>query len=94
MFIRWCGHCKRLAPTWQTLAEKFVGNANVKISKVDCTLQDNRDLCGEQDVNGFPTLFIYKNGEKISEYNGSRSMDDLYDFVNSHVVDEKARDEL
>lgn len=78
-----------MAPTWQSLAEKFVGNANVKISKVDCTLQENRDLCSEQDVNGFPTLFIYKNGEKISEYNGSRSMEDLYEFVNSHVADKK-----
>jgi len=92
-FAPWCGHCKRLAPTWQQLAEKFVGNANVKIAKVDCTLQENRDLCSEQDVNGFPTLFIYRNGEKISEYNGSRSLDDLYDFANSHIA-EKARDEL
>ena len=90
----WCGHCKRLQPTWSQLAEKFVGNENVKIAKVDCTLQENRDLCSEQDVNGFPTLFIYKDGEKISEYNGSRSLDDLFDFINSHTSTEKARDEL
>ena len=92
--FRWCGHCKRLAPTWQTLAEKFVGNVNVKISKVDCTLQENRDLCSEQGVNGFPTIFIYRNGEKISEYNGSRSLDDLHEFVNSHVVEKEVKDEL
>lgn len=53
-------------------------------------------MCSEQDVNGFPTLFIYKNGEKISEYNGSRSLDDLFEFVNTHATaaPEKARDEL
>lgn len=83
-----------MAPTWQQLAEKFVGNPNVKIAKVDCTIQENRDLCSEQDVNGFPTLFIYKDGEKISEYNGSRGLDDMYEFINTHVTPEKARDEL
>lgn len=70
-----------------------MGEENIKIAKVDCTLQENRDLCSQQDVNGFPTLFIYKNGEKISEYNGSRSLDDMFAFVKSHNVD-KARDEL
>lgn len=89
----WCGHCKRLLPVWQQLAEKFVGDSSVKIAKVDCTLQENRDLCSEQEVNGFPTLFVYKNGEKISEYNGSRSLEDLFEFVKTHAT-EKARDEL
>lgn len=82
-----------MAPTWQQLAEKFVGDESVKIAKVDCTLQENRDLCSEQEVNGFPTLFVYKNGEKISEYNGSRSLEDLFEFVKTHAT-EKPRDEL
>jgi len=80
-------------PVFQSLSEKFVGNPNIKIAKVDCTLQENRDLCNEQEVNGFPTLFIYKDGEKLSEYNGSRSLEDLHEFVTSHAT-EKARDEL
>lgn len=90
-FAPWCGHCKRMAPTWDELAVKFVGNSNVKIAKVDCTLSDNKDLCSLQDVNGFPTIFLYKNGEKVTEYNGSRSLDDLFEFVNQHAT---ARDEL
>ena len=31
-----CGHCKRLAPTWDALATKVKQSANV--AKVDCTL--------------------------------------------------------
>lgn len=80
-----CGHCKRLAPTWDELAVKFIGNPNVKIAKVDCTLPDNKELCSEQEVDGFPTIFIYKEGDKLDEYNGSRLLDDLYQFVSKHA---------
>lgn len=83
-YAPWCGHCKRMAPTWDELATKFVGNTNVKIAKVDCTLSENKELCSEQEVDGFPTVYIYRNGEKIEEYGGNRSLDDLFEYVSNH----------
>lgn len=80
-----CGHCKRLAPTWDELATKFAGSSVAKVAKVDCTLEDSKELCNEQSVDGFPTIFIYKDGEKIEEYNGSRSLDDLFQYVSKHA---------
>lgn len=81
-----------MAPTWDELAAKFIGVAGVKIAKVDCTLAESKELCSDQDVNGFPTIYIYRNGEKITEYSGNRSLDDLFEFVNRHIV--SSRDEL
>jgi len=93
-FAPWCGHCKSLAPTWEELAGKFAENAGVKIAKVDCTEGNNknREICTAQGVNGFPTLNIYKDGEKVDEYNGKRKIDDLEAFVNKHLAGE-AKDE-
>uniref|UniRef100_A0A0A9XS29 Thioredoxin domain-containing protein 5 n=1 Tax=Lygus hesperus TaxID=30085 RepID=A0A0A9XS29_LYGHE len=83
-FAPWCGHCKGLAPTWEVLGKKFSSYKKVSIAKVDCTLEANKQLCNDQEVDGFPTLLLYKDGEKIDEHTGSRSFEDLYDFVVSH----------
>lgn len=84
-FAPWCGHCKRMASTWDDLAGKFVGNSMAKVGKVDCTLEVNKELCNDEGVDGFPTIFLYKNGKKVEEYNGNRSLDELYEFVNKHA---------
>jgi thioredoxin domain-containing protein 5 len=50
-FAPWCGHCKRLAPTWDDLGKKFIADGGVNIVKVDCTLDINKDLCNDQEVS-------------------------------------------
>ncbi|XP_076239599.1 thioredoxin domain-containing protein pretaporter [Calliopsis andreniformis] len=84
-FAPWCGHCKRLAPIWEDLGKKFFTNENVNIVKVDCTLDVSKELCNEQEVDGFPTLYLYRDGQKVSEYNGARNLDDLYEFVANYL---------
>lgn len=93
-YAPWCGHCKRLAPTWEELAAKYVGNEGVRIAKIDCTAEANanKELCDGQDVKGFPTLHIYKDGKKITEYNGKRGLEELDAFVKEHA--EVKKDEL
>ncbi|XP_014281802.1 thioredoxin domain-containing protein 5 homolog [Halyomorpha halys] len=91
-FAPWCGHCKRLAPTWQDLGNKFEAEDKVQIAEVDCTREDNRQLCDDQEIGGFPTLVLYKSGKKVDKYSGSRALMDLYDFVMKHV--DQGHDEL
>lgn len=93
-YAPWCGHCKKLAPTWEDLGAKYAENEGISIAKVDCTAggNANKELCDGQGVKGFPTLNIYKDGKKITEYSGKRGLEELEAFVKEHS--ETKKDEL
>jgi len=85
-YAPWCGHCKSLAPDWDSLAETYSGSSSVLIGSVDCTAEDNEELCQEYGVQGYPTLKYYKDGNTEGEdYQGGRSLDDLASFADEEL---------
>ena len=81
-YAPWCGHCKALAPKYEELGALYQSNADyaskVTIAKVDATANDVPD-----EIQGFPTIKLYKAGDKTNpvEYSGDRSIEDLIKFV-------------
>lgn len=55
----WCGPCKTLAPIIKDVKQQL-GSA-VKVIKID--VDKNPQLAGNLNVQGVPTLMIYKNGQ-------------------------------
>ncbi|XP_068154906.1 thioredoxin domain-containing protein 5 homolog [Drosophila tropicalis] len=81
-YAPWCGHCQKLQPTWEQLAaETHASSSDIRIAKVDCTAQENKQICIDQQVEGYPTLFLYKNGKRQNEYEGSRSLPELQAYI-------------
>jgi len=76
----WCGHCKQLAPTWNSVAYHLKGQVN--IGKVDCTA--NGKICQQMNVQGYPTLKIV-HGKESTEYRGSRQIDEILNFAISYT---------
>ena len=87
-YAPWCGHCKALAPKYEELAGMYKSNADkVTIAKVDATANDVPD-----EIAGFPTIKLFKAGEKGEpvEYSGSRTVEDIAAFIRdngSHGID-------
>ena len=77
-YAPWCGHCKRLEPIWNQFSEKR--GHQVKIAKVDCTESDNKNLCSNYEIDGYPTLLFIK-GNKYYKYRGERSIEALEKFA-------------
>lgn len=67
-YAPWCGHCKKMEPTWDELATSLKGKVNV--AKVDVTA--NRELGSRFDIKGFPTVkFFSKVCIAVSFYSAS-----------------------
>ncbi|KAJ5719419.1 Protein disulfide-isomerase tigA [Penicillium malachiteum] len=80
----WCGHCKNLAPTWESLAADFDLESNVVVAKVDAEAENSRALTKEQGVTGYPTIKFFPAGSTEAEvYSGARSEDALIQFLNT-----------
>jgi thioredoxin domain-containing protein 5 len=77
--LQWCGHCKRLAPVWEDLAESFKGSAEVNIATVDCTVE--KDLCSKLEIKGYPTLKVFHGGEAKDSYRGARDLSALKTYI-------------
>ena len=78
-FAPWCGHCKNLAPEWETAATKLKGS--VMVGAVDATVHTN--LASKYGVKGYPTIKVFKAGKKgkATDYNGPREAAGIVDHA-------------
>ncbi|KAL4420986.1 hypothetical protein ABPG77_001305 [Micractinium sp. CCAP 211/92] len=79
-YAPWCGHCKKLEPTWEELGKEFQADDTVVIAKMDATANDvpsDKIL-----VRSFPTLYFVAADGAVKKYEGGdRSKDALAKFV-------------
>lgn len=78
----WCGHCKRLAPTYEELAQVYQKDKNasdkVLITSIEATQNDVN-----VEIQGFPTLILYPAGDKSNPvpFEESRDLESLAEFI-------------
>jgi len=69
-YAPWCGHCKQLAPEFAKAATHLKGM--VIFGAVNCDEDANRPLCGQFQVQGFPTIKVFPYGKERKQKNGPK----------------------
>ncbi|KAF7289412.1 Protein disulfide isomerase [Mycena chlorophos] len=81
----WCGHCQRMAPEYSKAALGL--HPLIPFYAVDCDADQNKRLCAEQGVQGFPTVKMFPRGaqHKPIPFEGERTASTFYYFVTRRV---------
>lgn len=80
-WAEWCGPCKQIGPALEELSTEMGGK--VKIVKVD--VDSNPNAAAAMGVRGIPALFIFKNGEVVSNMAGARPKAALQNWIEDAI---------
>ncbi|BFL75589.1 MULTISPECIES: thioredoxin [Corynebacterium] len=72
-WAEWCGPCKKLSPILEEVAEELDGQVTVAKVNVD----EERNLGAMFQIMSIPNVLIFNHGEKVDEFVGLRSKDDI-----------------
>ena len=72
-WAEWCGPCKKLSPIREEVADELAGQ--VTIAKVN--VDEERNLGAMFQIMSIPNVLIFNHGEKVDEFVGLRSKDDI-----------------
>lgn len=80
-YAPWCGHCKKLAPTWEELGDSFsASHKQVTIAKLDG--DEHKELSTKYGITGFPTIKYFDGSDSLPEdYTGGRGLEQLQEYI-------------
>ncbi|MBT6191308.1 MAG: thioredoxin [Tateyamaria sp.] len=80
-WAEWCGPCKQIGPALEELSDEMVGK--VKIVKVN--VDENPNSPAQMGVRGIPALFLFNNGEVVSNRSGAAPKATLKSWIEDSI---------
>ena len=80
-WAEWCGPCRQMAPTIETVAQEYAGR--VKVGKLD--VDSNGNTAMRYNIRGIPTLLLFKGGRVVEQKVGAVGKTEVQKMLDSHV---------
>lgn len=81
-WAEWCGPCRMLGPTIETIAGEFAGKMKVYKMNVD----HNPSTPAQFHIRGIPTVILFKNGQAVDQLVGNQPKDVIVQTIQKHLV--------
>uniref|UniRef100_A0A8C1W3J7 Protein disulfide-isomerase n=1 Tax=Cyprinus carpio TaxID=7962 RepID=A0A8C1W3J7_CYPCA len=85
-YAPWCGHCRSLEPIYAEVAGLLKNESSeARLAKVDAA--EERDLAAEFNVDSFPTLKFFKDGNRqnVTDFSGKRTVKGITRWLERHT---------
>jgi thioredoxin 1 len=81
-YANWCGPCKMQTPILEELSTEI--NNKARIVKID--VDKNPGIASQYQVQGVPTLILFKKGNVVWRQSGVALKEKLAMLINQHAV--------
>src|ERR1043165_9788269 len=76
-WAEWCGPCRQMGPTVDTIANEYAGK--LKVGKLD--VEANNDTAARYMVTSIPTFLLFKNGQIVEQRRGSMPKSEVLKMI-------------
>lgn len=80
-WAEWCGPCRMMSPTIDTIATEYSGKAKVGKLNVD----ENGGTAMRYNIRGIPTLLVFKGGQVVAQKVGAVGKSEVAALLDAQI---------
>jgi thioredoxin 1 len=80
-WAEWCGPCRMVAPTVESIAKEY--GRKLRVAKLN--VDENNQTPGRYGILGIPTLLLFKDGQVKEQIVGNQPRDNIERAIQKHI---------
>ena len=80
-WAEWCGPCRMMSPTIDTIATEYSGKAKIGKLNVD----ENGGTAMRYNIRGIPTLLVFKGGQVVAQKVGAVGKSEVAALLDAQI---------